>query len=71
MSRQLVLNGTTEIRGSRGEISSTHVSFATTLTLQTMVPMLAGDTVELQGNFRIADGYVAADQTCFWGMKVG
>lgn len=71
MSGRLVLNGTTEIRGSRGEISSTHVSLATTLTLQTMAPLTAGDTVELQGNFRVADGYVAADQTCLWGCKVG
>jgi len=25
----------------------------------------------LQGNFRAADGYFAADQTSFWGMKIG
>ncbi|WP_106753548.1 DUF2793 domain-containing protein [Pannonibacter carbonis] len=71
MSGRLVLNGTTEIRGSLGEISATHVSLATALWLQTMVSLTAGDTVELQGYFRVADGYVAADQTCFWGCKVG
>ena len=31
----------------------------------------AGDTVELQGYFRVADGYFAADHTSFWGCKVG
>jgi hypothetical protein len=71
MSGRLALNGTTEIRGSRGEISGAHVSEATALWLQTMVPLTAGDTVELQGNFRAADGYFAADQTSFWGCKIG
>jgi len=71
MSGRLVLNGTTEIRGSFGEISGAHVSEATTLWLQTMVALTTGDTVELQGNFRVADGYFAADQTSFWGCKVG
>ena len=42
MSGRLVLNGTTEIRGSRGESSATHVSLATAIWLQTMVPLTAG-----------------------------
>ena len=71
MSGRLVLNGTTEIRGSSGEISGAHVSEATALWLQTMAALTAGDTVELQGNFRAADGYFAADQTSFWGAKIG
>ncbi|MDN2565224.1 hypothetical protein N1F89_03240 [Aquibium sp. A9E412] len=71
MSGRLVLNGTTEIRGSVGEISGAHVSEATALWLQTMVELQAGDTVELQGYFRVADGYFAADHTSFWGAKVG
>ena len=29
------------------------------------------NTVELQGYFRVADGYFAADHTSFWGAKVG
>jgi hypothetical protein len=33
--------------------------------------LTAGDTVELQGYFRAQDGYFAADQTPFWGCKVG
>ncbi|MCV2869907.1 hypothetical protein OEW28_14845 [Defluviimonas sp. WL0002] len=71
MRGRLVLNGTTEIRGSFGEISATHVSLATAIWLQTMVPLTAGDTVELQGYFRVADGYFAADHTSFWGCKIG
>ncbi|MGX0904750.1 hypothetical protein ACSSV8_003344 [Roseovarius sp. MBR-79] len=71
MRGRLVLNGATEIRGSFGEISGGHVSLATALWLQTMVPLTAGDTVELQGYFRAQDGFFAADQTSFWGCKVG
>ena len=71
MRGRLVLNGSTEVRGSFGESSGTHVSEATALSLQTMVPLSAGDTVELQGTFRVADGYFAADHTSFWGAKVG
>ncbi len=71
MRGRLVLNGSTEIRGARGEISGTHVSEATTLWLQTMVTLNAGNTVELQGTFRVADGYFSADHTSFWGCKVG
>jgi hypothetical protein len=41
-----VLNGTTEIRGSLGEIFATHASLATAIWLQTMVSLTAADTVE-------------------------
>ena len=71
MRGRLVLNGATEIRGSYGEISGAHVSESTALWLQTMVPMTAGDTVELQGYFRAQDGYFAADHTSLWGCKIG
>ena len=46
-------------------------TLATANWLQTMVPLTAGDTVELQGYFRVADGYFAADHTSFWGCKIG
>ena len=71
MRGRLILNGTTEIRGSRGEVSGAHASEATALWLQTMVPLAQGDTVELQGTFRATDRYFAADHTSFWGAKVG
>ncbi|PRY23541.1 uncharacterized protein DUF2793 [Aliiruegeria haliotis] len=71
MRGRLVLNGTTEIRGSMGEISGSHVSDTTALWLQTMVALSVGDTVELQGYFRAVDGYFAAEHTSFWGTKFG
>lgn len=71
MRGRLVLNGSTEIRGSFGEISGAHTSEATALWLQTMASLAQGDTVELQGTFRAADGYFAADHTSFWGAKIG
>ena len=71
MRGRLVLNGSTEIRGSFGEISGEHVSETTALWLQSIVVLTAGDSVELQGSFRVADGYVAADHTSFWGAKIG
>ena len=71
MRARLMLNGATEIRGSFGENSSAHKSLATALWLQTMVALSAGDTVELQGFFSVADGYFAADHTSFWGAKIG
>ena len=71
MRGRLVLNGSTEIRGSFGEVSGAHTSEATALWLQTMASLAQGDTVELQGTFRAADGYFAADHTSFWGVKVG
>lgn len=71
MRGRLLLNGTTQIRGSFGEMSAEHVSEATALWLQTMVALSAGDTVELHGDFRVADGYFAAEQTSFWGTKIG
>jgi len=71
MRGRLLLNGATESRGSQGEISGAHVAEATALWLQTMAALTAGDTVALQGYFRAADGYFAADQTSFWGAKIG
>lgn len=71
MRARLVLNGTNEIKGSLGEVSGPHESLATTLSLSTLVPLAAGDIVELQGYFRDADGYFAADHTTFWGTKIG
>ena len=69
---RLVLNGTAEIRGSFGEAgNAAHVSLATALWLQTLTPLAADDTVELQASFRTADGYVAAEHTSFWGCKIG
>ena len=71
MRGRLMLNGATEIRGSFGEQSSSHLTLATALWLQTLTPLAKNDTVELQGYYRAADGYFAANHTTFWGFKVG
>jgi hypothetical protein len=52
----LVLNGTTEIRCSFGEMSSPHKSLVTALWPQTMVPLTAGNAVEPQSFLRATDG---------------
>ena len=57
----------TEFCGSFGEISATHVSLAKAIRLQSMVPLTGGDSFELQGHFRVADAYFAADQTSLCG----
>jgi len=71
MSGRFALNGAVGVPGSFAEIAGPHQSLRTALQISTLVPLSAGDTVELQGYFRLADGYIAADQTTFWGMKVG
>ncbi|MCL1629894.1 hypothetical protein M3N55_14250 [Roseibaca sp. V10] len=71
MSGRLVINSSDVLRGSYGESSATHRSEATALWLQSMAALSAGDTVELQGSFRAHDGYFAAEQTSFWGAKIG
>ena len=71
MSGRLVINGTDVLRGSYGESSATHRSEATALWLQSMAILEAGDIVELQGFFRAHDGFLAAEQTSFWGAKLG
>ena len=71
MRGRLVLNGTTEIRGSLSEISATLISFVADIWLQTVDSLTVGHTVELQEFFRVKDGYFAADHTSFWGCNPG
>lgn len=71
LAARLLHNGADVIAGSLGENTGPHVSEQTTLNIQTMVQLAAGDTVELQGRLRGFDGYFMADQTSFWGFKVG
>ena len=66
MRGRLVLNGpTTDIGGWFGEISGSQVTLMIALWLQTMVMLSAGDTVEPEGYFQVADGYFGADHTAF------
>lgn len=69
MRGRLVRNGTEQIRGSFAE--SPAFGDASALWLQTMVLAEAGDTFELQGQFRNHPGYFFADYTTFWGAKIG
>ena len=71
MAARLVENGASEIITSRVENTGVHISERTSLSLQDLVPLNAGDTVELQARLTGADGYLAADRTSFWGFKVG
>jgi len=71
MSGRLVVNGAGVINGSHGEMAGGHNSGTTAVWLQTLVELSAGDTVELQGHFRLASGYFASTQTSFWGYQVG
>jgi hypothetical protein len=61
----------TEIRGSLGEIGDADVSEARALSQHKTMPPTAGNTVEQQGSFRVADVYFAADDTTFWNAKIG
>lgn len=71
LNARILVNGTDEITGSRGEITGTHITERTSLAINGMAVLAPGDTVELQGRIRGADGYFMADQTAFWGYKTG
>ena len=71
MGAQLLVNSVTPVPGSQVENSGTHINEQTTLALQTLVSLSAGDTVELQGIMRDQPGYFMASRTDFWGLKVG
>lgn len=71
MGAQLVLNGSLPVIGSQVENTGPHVSERTTVAISTVVPLAAGDTVELQAIMRSQNGYVMADRSDFWGYKVG
>jgi len=71
MGARLLLNGATALSGSLTENTGTHISERTTLSLNTLSVLNTGDTVELQGIMRSFDAYFMADQTSFWGFKIG
>ncbi len=72
MQGRFVLNGTTEIEASFCENSTQPVDGRSTLDLNNLVELSAGDTVELQGKFfGYSSAYYAADSTGFWGHLVG
>lgn len=71
INARLLLNGTTPLPGSFGGITSSHVDGVTFINTQAATLLTAGDTVALQGMFTAESGYFQADETAFWGYKIG
>ncbi|MGB7316664.1 MAG: DUF2793 domain-containing protein [Planktotalea sp.] len=71
MSIRLLKNAVDEVPGSRGRTGGTHFDLSNSIWSQTLVPLTAGDTVALQGRMENNDAYLAADNTVFWGCKIG
>lgn len=71
LSARLVKNGTDPLPGSFGQITSSHDDALTFVNTHAVAPLLAGDTVELQGMSAGFSAYFQADETRFWGYKVG
>lgn len=68
---RLLVNGTDELlpianQGTSAAANSGKILLACT----GLVPLTAGDTVQLQHKFSSADGYASADITRFWGEMV-
>ena len=57
--------------GTFGENSGGHIDLTTNTMTSGMAHLLVGDTVELQYYCRGSNGYAAADETAFWGAKIG
>ncbi|WP_299846487.1 DUF2793 domain-containing protein [uncultured Roseovarius sp.] len=68
---RLVKNGSDALPGSFGRITGSHEDGATFVNTQAVVPLVAGDTVEVQGMYSGFSGYFQADETSFWGYKIG
>lgn len=71
MGGRLLVNGTDVMRGSHVQLSSGHEDQQTSLTLQTLAALSAGDTVQLEGRMRDFSGYFLGGETSFWGAKMG
>ncbi|MGH1354069.1 MAG: DUF2793 domain-containing protein [Thalassovita sp.] len=68
---RMLLNGTDVLNGSVGRTGGTLHSLASALSTQTLVPLSTGDSVALQAKAENSDTYLAADNTVFWGYKIG
>ena len=68
---RLVKNSSTPVPGSSVELfGKPHATYGGQAT-STLVALAAGDTLELQGNYRNETGLFRANETVFWGHKVG
>ena len=68
---RMLKNALDILPGSFGRITSSHVDGKTFVNTHAVVPLVQGDTVELQGKFSSASAYFQADECSFWGYKVG
>ncbi len=71
LSARLVKNASDPLPGSFGRITGAHEDGGTFINTQTVTPLLAGETVELQGMFANSSGYFHAEESSFWGYKLG
>ncbi len=71
MNSRMMKNGTDLVPGTFGRVTSSHANGLTFLNTQAVTPLTAGDTIELQGQCSNFSGYFKADETSFWGYKVG
>ncbi len=71
MTIRMVKNGTDQVPGSFGRITGDHQDGYTFVKSQAVTPLLSGDTIELQGMFADHSAFFQADETTFWGYKVG
>ena len=71
MNIRLVKNGTTQVPGTFGRITSNHDNLQTTIFTHALLSLSAGETVELQGMYAGYSAYFAANETSFYGYKVG
>ena len=71
INARLIKNSSDALPGSFGKITGAHEDGATFINTQAVAPLVAGDTIELQGMFSGFSGYFQADETSFWGMKIG
>jgi len=68
---RLVKNSSDPVSGTSVELpNKPHGTYGGQAT-STLIHLNAGETVELQGNYRNASGFFKADETVFWGYKVG
>ena len=68
---RLVKNTSTVLPGTQREVSSGHLNNMTGLNTVTMASLNEGDQITMQAHYRAASGYLLANETCFWGFKVG
>jgi hypothetical protein len=71
INTRMLVNDTVVITGSFGRVAGTHQTLFTAAWSQAMVQLSAGDTVALQCSFKSADAFVAANDSVFWGYKIG